>query len=447
MSEHHNDNFEDLFKKGAEHEAFEYNPNDWLDLKEKLDRDKRKRILWLYLGYGLATFGVLAALLFCFNTFKDSTHSDAEVIRNEGISDLHIDAKNESNTLEVSESALGESISQSASEPSDNQSITNHLSNDATSSSQSLNSLNGRQNNRSKAIGTALKNKTLIEKSSFSQPSGHTINEHGSNVSTYEDRQILTNDNINRYTQAYTPLTSKRKTNEVFVLSRMNALSISPFAISQDIDFDMEMADIQPIEKMVERGLMLSIGIGQDWSSVGMSSIKGGDTRYGVGASYFVSSKLGFSTGASYISDSYAAAGDTYSPYMGYWAKQSVPDRIDAKCNMIEIPLGITYYPKSFKENGFMANAHMLTVLMLDQQYDYWYTEDNPEFKKGWKSNSIDQDYFSQLKLAIGYQHFISEKMALQVSPYANLPVATIGFGNVKLSSFGVEMRITFGKL
>jgi len=233
------------------------------------------------------------------------------------------------------------------------------------------------------------------------------------------------------------------------ISSSLPNLPLNPFINNSAIDFD------SPKEQSFSNGNRISyrLMVGKEWSSVGaMAKITGG-YKIGGEVAYQFNNKLQLSTGLGVSMKKYETEGVNTVGLQARiaWADDVPPETVYGKCTVIEIPLDFNFYFKDFRSNGFFVGGGLNSYLMASEWYDFkfdpqyasqnelfWTTQD--------KNMKMKNHLFSIVSAQFGYQHQISNKLAIQVAPYIQIPLTGIGMGDVDLVSTGVQIKLAFAK-
>ena len=185
--------------------------------------------------------------------------------------------------------------------------------------------------------------------------------------------------------------------------------------------------------------------LGSSRSNAGSKGYSDWDWRLGFSVNYFPFRKIGIGLGVNYISDSYQAGKYDYSPQKGYWTDKVAPEWTDAKCEILEIPLSVSYHPGGLRRSGFFGVAGISSIIMLSEAYYYNYEDPQPHYRKSWYGSMANKDWFSMMEFDLGYQWRLGHNQILQISPFVQLPVRGIGHGNVMLNTYGIRVGYGLG--
>jgi hypothetical protein len=182
-----------------------------------------------------------------------------------------------------------------------------------------------------------------------------------------------------------------------------------------------------------------TLSAGPDVSSAGSDKLGKMKLLGGIGLGYTFKDRLtvrsGFYTGRKV----YTATPNEYNPPAIFWAYYPNLQKVDANCKVYEIPLSISYnFGHSAKQNWF-ASTGISSLLMKEETYNYTFKNSSGQVQnREWTIRNENKHYFSILTLSGGYQRNISKTISLTVEPYAKIPLTGVGYGKVKLNSFGV---------
>lgn len=189
----------------------------------------------------------------------------------------------------------------------------------------------------------------------------------------------------------------------------------------------------------------LHFGAAPDISMVKMKGA--GPTRiaFGLGLGYTFKERLTIRTGLYSAKKLYSAQPSDYKPGVPL----PNPDylvRIDADCDVYEIPVLLTYNLKSGRNYNFFAGGGLSSYLMKKESYDYVYKYpgDDTEHKYNWSMKDKNKHLFSVATLSAGYERKIGKRVTLIGEPYVKFPLSGIGAGKVSLNSAGVLVSITY---
>ncbi|MGR3810157.1 hypothetical protein [Jiulongibacter sp. NS-SX5] len=134
----------------------------------------------------------------------------------------------------------------------------------------------------------------------------------------------------------------------------------------------------------------------------------------------------------------YSAQADQYE-WPQYWGSERPSDltSVDARCNMLDIPLNVRY-DLTKTRNTWFVSAGLTNYIMLNEQYDYIYESEDPDRKwTSWEGKTGFYDA-GDINFSFGLEKTFARSISLQVEPFVKVPIQNIGFGKVKLLTTGV---------
>ncbi|MBU0696904.1 MAG: hypothetical protein KKE39_10345 [Bacteroidetes bacterium] len=153
--------------------------------------------------------------------------------------------------------------------------------------------------------------------------------------------------------------------------------------------------------------------------------------------------KFNLSLGVNYGIKNYSAT-----PYQYQNIKpQFIPliTNINATCNILEVPLSLSYQIFSNKKSSFDLNAGLSSYFMLKEKYVYQYTAISGYADRTVQVNNQNQHYFKVLQLSgTYYLPLRNSANQLGIEPFAKLPLAGVGSGAVDLKSYGVNLHFNY---
>lgn len=189
--------------------------------------------------------------------------------------------------------------------------------------------------------------------------------------------------------------------------------------------------------------LALTVSGGGDISSVKFKNGGRMQSVFGAGLSYSFHDKLiirgGFYTGRKI----YTAGPQDYK--VGGGTSTDRLARIEADCQVYEIPLGVAYnFGKAGGKQNIFAATSLSTYLMKEENYDYVYIyPGNVVYTYPWDYKNKNQHFFSVLTLSAGYTRNFGKRFSLSAEPYMKVPLTGIGQGKVRLNNVGMMFTIS----
>jgi hypothetical protein len=174
----------------------------------------------------------------------------------------------------------------------------------------------------------------------------------------------------------------------------------------------------------------------------GMNTLQQSNTGGTFGMLFSVGiKKLTISTGATYSIKPYAVGFDSY--HTAYKFKTQ-PETITADCRLLDIPINIDYQVYNKRRNKISIGTGISSYLMMHESYDYDYADPAAIGPDYYNVKSPGKYMFSILNLQATYQRQINSKFGLSVQPYLKLPLANIGYSQIKLQTVGVAVGVNW---
>ena len=154
-----------------------------------------------------------------------------------------------------------------------------------------------------------------------------------------------------------------------------------------------------------------------------------------------VSQKLTISTGAVYSSTPYSAGYDSFT--LPYQPKVS-PVSLSANCQMLDIPINIGYQVYNQGKNMISVGTGLSSYIMLQQDYNFVYSSSSGIAPRDYSVPNTSSYLFKILNLNATYERQISSKAGITIQPYLKLPLADIGYSQVKLQTTGIAVGLSW---
>ena len=447
---------DDLFKEGASQHDFEYNPAAWSMMEDKLDKhDRRRRFMWYILG--LAMIASLAGLYL----WTSSTGNTERTVPSSQPQSTPVE---ESTTIAQQSSAKEDThpvanhieITQKESETKNNKK--NYIREDSKVSSRNIGAQNSFQSENTGSLATS-------EVVSIPSPTVNNSAANSQEIITTKSRSVTTGQadsptyaGVNNDRQNIGVVSADERKQERERIS-FDLLNMPSFALTQEeqevtIDYDnrvdFEFPDLQSSIK--PRFVVTVFGAGE-LSSVGSISNAGPGYRVGAKAGFQFNQKWQVDLGVAYSHKVYGGLGGEYTPSNG-WYSDIEPTWMDAKCNVLEIPLEVTYFPKGYENSGFFFNAGISSYTINDEWYGFKYDTDgmDPQLEQLLVKEIFPEDVSTNYhvigagRLSVGYQKILSSKSALEIAPYVQIPLTGLGEGKVNMYSTGIQLGMRWGK-
>jgi hypothetical protein len=189
--------------------------------------------------------------------------------------------------------------------------------------------------------------------------------------------------------------------------------------------------------------LFIAVSAGPSVSSVNMNNPGKLTTLYGGSIKYALNNKWTIGGGFFINKKIYAAGKDDYQPPAGYWTYYTDLLRVDADCDVYEIPLTISYSFKKTGKHEWLASTGISSYYMKKETYNYLYKNQAGQvLTREWSIENKNMHYFSVLSLSAGYRHHINDRISVLMEPNIKIPLKGVGYGKVKFYNAGTLITL-----
>ena len=189
-----------------------------------------------------------------------------------------------------------------------------------------------------------------------------------------------------------------------------------------------------------------SLSAGPDVSVVGIGNPGKLKLLTGAGLGYTFRERLTVRTGFYSASKVYVAKPNEYKPSVQSQTWRDNLTNISANCKVYEIPLSFAYSFGKSETHKTFASVGLSSFIMKKETYDYLYEYPSSPTPITHHYihivNNENKHYFSVLSLSAGYQRKVNRILSVTAEPYFKLPLAGVGYGKVKLNSFGLMFSV-----
>ena len=194
-----------------------------------------------------------------------------------------------------------------------------------------------------------------------------------------------------------------------------------------------------------EKAINIGLTAGLDVSTVRFTYGDNAGYNFGITGGYQFNKHWSAYTGVIYTKKNYKLNGSDYHPPKHYWTQYVNLQMVEGYCRMWEVPLLARYTFNPGSKTAYFASAGMSSYIMKKQAYDYSYKDASGwAGTAAWTNDSTFNHVFSILSLSAGFEKSFGKHMNWQIEPYAKIPLGGVGFGNIKLSSFGINLTVQY---
>ncbi len=200
---------------------------------------------------------------------------------------------------------------------------------------------------------------------------------------------------------------------------------------------DSASAD-KPMRKKQKRGFDVGLFLGPDLNvTPAFKGLPVGITG-GLIVRYHVNNRWYLNTGVGYAKKLYGASPSEYT--MSY---PNAYNKIDADCDVVDVPLNVNYTFAEGKKSSWSVMAGASSYFMLKEKYTGTYQNGS---KRDWIVKNKNEHYFSVINLGVTWEKQTRSRLTWGLQPYVKIPVSGVGQGSVKVYSAGVTVQAILGK-
>lgn len=228
--------------------------------------------------------------------------------------------------------------------------------------------------------------------------------------------------------------------------------AVAPAPAKTEKETATEESSIKEDKKTVQKNSLPARGKG--WSfglltGIDKSTVK---LKYGYAPGFNLGMELAYHfndtwavrTGGIFTQKNYKLAGEDFTAPKGTPISYYKLDEVEGSCHMWEVPLLVSYTISSHGKKAVTLNTGLSSYFMTHENYDYYFVYNGTPTYRSASYNSADQHILSVLHLSAGFENRLTKTMSLQIEPYAKIPLGGVGFGNIQLSSFGVNLSVQY---
>lgn len=187
--------------------------------------------------------------------------------------------------------------------------------------------------------------------------------------------------------------------------------------------------------RLRQTGLGLRVLYSPDFSTIETNKIFKVGNNIGILGEYRFNNRWSVQTGVIKSLKYYYALPDQYtSPYN----LKNLKD-INATCDMLDIPLNLRFDFVNTPQHKWFATAGATSYLMLKEKYSYNYENNygSSTRSNGWEGKTGFYP-FGVINVSAGYERRLFKNFTAQAEPFFKVPIQNVGYGNVRLATFGL---------
>lgn len=459
------DDLDAIFKEGADKYEFTYNDAAWADMSSKLDQRDSKRRLWLLLlflvGIGI-TIGAWAIINYGssnFISYSNEIDSPDKQLLTQSSGELRADVNTEKNVSSSEVTLAQPTQSTSTSTIVANENVTQNSVSASTDQSRQTTTINtdikpdaqlASASEQVKGLSRDLTN-TGVYKSN--NEVAKEIN-HPSKFTPIVDESVeIAEKELELITQNEVTSIDQKQRNE-FSFSSIDQLSNTIPSRQRDLSSPkFDLLNLRPTRIKTPYKYFFTIHSAAEWSSVGFLKEPSMGWKAGLGAGIALSKFVELSTGIGVSRKIYASDGMEYE-MQGGWIESVMPEKMESKCYIIDVPLNATYYINGRNSHGFFLSAGVSSYIISSEWYGFEYK--NEDIQQLLSQGIAPQEevfeqneshhYVGVANLSIGMQKILKDGLFIQFAPYVQIPLTGIGAGKVDLYSTGFKFSVKLNK-
>jgi len=191
-------------------------------------------------------------------------------------------------------------------------------------------------------------------------------------------------------------------------------------------------------------GFSFALVAGMDATTVKFRYADKASLSGGVMIGYHLNNNWSIHTGALLTRKNYKMAGSDFKAPTGTWIANYKLETVDGFCNMWEVPLSLRYKLDAKTKTKAFVSGGFSSYFMTRENYNYFYYYNALPVRRNANYPNGKTHFFSILKLSGGWIRETGKRSSLIIEPFANLPLSGLGFGSVRLSSFGINFSYQF---
>ncbi|MDA0196020.1 MAG: outer membrane beta-barrel protein [Bacteroidetes bacterium] len=430
MPQSEDNKIDDLFREAAANVEFAYDPGYWTVMEKSITLVRNTGFVWKG-----TSFAIIIALLGSMGYYELKTSETQS-----GTS--HSDQLLENRQTEIT--------------------LTNPQVNNTNSEKSNIETLTGSNEvllESSPATNTQGVNKSIVNTENPAIDAKTGTNREKSNIETlagFDDVLPDTSESdtrtivdrkgqliANQTNQSEIAIADLRPDNN-WDLLRLKSLNLGGTSSEIVCDDELELIDIEKPKKASMSRFAIGLSFAPDYSGVNFNGNKAG-YGLGLGLGYSISRRFTIGVGLLYAKKRYDVVATRYQSYSGAWAQISKPERIEANCDVIEIPINLRYYFLSNSRSKIFLSSGISSYLMKAEDYLLRYPGGGTYEMNARNENN---HLLSVLNMSIGIEKQLTRQFGIEIEPYLRFPLTGIGMGKVDLTSSGIFItgKYYFGK-
>lgn len=200
--------------------------------------------------------------------------------------------------------------------------------------------------------------------------------------------------------------------------------------------------DRSVIKSKTKERFYLAIAAGPSFSSVKQQSIPKSGYSLGMLLGYTVNKNIEIETGVLFVKKYFKANGSEFNSNIVKLPEGTSIISLEGAANITQVPLNVIYHFNSTKSSNFFVSANLITNVIHSESYNYKLTgnENFDVLARSYKRGS--DNLFSNLSIGVGFRENLGKDWKMSVEPYYQLPLSGIGLGDLRIQTFGINLKI-----
>lgn len=410
------DFIEHIFQRATEEFDIEFNPIAWDRMEKKLNRVRRRRVLFFWLQWaGLLLLAVLIGLLFWLQHQK----TDTKLYIKKPETPVAI-APVQPSQEPCIETTIA-SIETDRSKPA--QDVIKKTFDVTSENPMLLKLAKKRSINHASAI---IKKGTQIDGMAMQKSEPQLA--HGTPSIFNNETTTIPNPNI------YTTL---EKIAEIASSPLLSETSQEPeIALSEQ---PIVKSNIKPSDRSLSRWTV-GISAAPEAVSVGFDTDLMQGYSIGILTEYRFMRRFSLSAQGFYSNKHYSASAGEFTPPRGTWANGIVPLKTIGECNMLEARLALRTELLQKQKWNLVATTGVSSWWMLQEKYNYDFPDPTPD--RYWQSTNTSTFWWAMAQVGLGVEMELSKHLSIQADFYSQIPLKGVGRGKAQLYSQGLAFSL-----
>lgn len=196
------------------------------------------------------------------------------------------------------------------------------------------------------------------------------------------------------------------------------------------------------IPKTTDSRFSFALAAGIDASTVKFKHSSKTGINIGIMTGYHFNDTWSVHTGVFFTRKNYSIAGEDFHAPKGSWVANYKLTMVEGYCNMWEVPLLLRYKFNGSAKRGFFLSTGISSYFMTRENYNYSYYWNGQPYTRNSNYLTGKTHLLSILKLSAGWRKSVGPATSLLIEPYAALPLSGLGYGSIRLSSFGLNFSL-----